>query len=143
MTSRRIRLPLKSGFEKKIARLLIETGVDFKYEDTEIPYVLESIYTPDFSLGDGVFIETKGNFDVESRRKHLAVKKQNPDVTILFIFQRDNKIHPKSKTRYSDWCKKHGFEYYVGEGLPVEWIKKYGTKKPPRSTKRKSRNKKL
>jgi hypothetical protein len=36
------------------------------------------------------------------------------------FFAQDNKI-PRSKMRYSDWAKKYGFEYAVGE-IPKEWL---------------------
>jgi hypothetical protein len=51
----------------------------------------------------------------------LAVKESHPDKDIRFVFQANNKIHPKSVTRYSDWAEKHGFKYAIGEA-PKDWF---------------------
>lgn len=114
---------LKSQFEKDFALLLHRCGIEFTYEAEKLPYTIECIYNPDFSLPGGILIETKGLFTSIDRRKHLAVKMAHPERDIRFIFQRDNRIHKNSNTRYSDWCKRHGFKYHVGIGFPKEWLK--------------------
>ena len=53
-------------------------------------------------------------FRPEDRRKILIFKDAYPHITIHFVFYTDNKISKKSKTKYSDWCNKHGFEYSIG-----------------------------
>lgn len=113
----------KSRFEQQTALLLSRLGVQFDYELMTVPYTLEHEYVPDFPVSNGLFfIETKGLFDSNDRRKHLAIKKQHPNLDIRFIFQRDNKLSKKSNTRYSDWCEKHGFKYSIGLGIPEEWL---------------------
>lgn len=86
-------------------------------------------YTPDFivkikdnasSTDRTIFIETKGYLRDTDRTKLLAAKRCNPDADIRLIFQQDNKI-PRSKMRYSDWCKKHGFPYSI-KTIPIEWF---------------------
>ncbi len=98
------------------------SGVKYKYEDTEVPYILECNYNPDFHLlKNNIFIETKGRLLPEERRKHLAVKAQNPDVDIRFIFQYAHRNMPKSKTTHAAWAERNGFKWSDGE-LPPEWL---------------------
>jgi hypothetical protein len=115
----------RSGFEDLVAANLKALGVPFDYEEKKISYVKEHSYIVDFDLKNGIIIESKGWFMPKDRKKHLDIKKQHPDLDIRFIFQRDNKLNRKTETRYSDWCKKHGFKYVVslkGE-VPKDWIK--------------------
>ena len=122
----------KSQFEvdvaKELYRLSRKKGgfpFEFGYELDEIPYVLENNYNPDFKIvkedGSVLYIEVKGFFDRDDRRKMLAVKAQYPDTRICILFLRDNKLDKRSKTTYSQWAEKNGFEYAVGE-LPEEWV---------------------
>jgi hypothetical protein len=77
----------RSGLEEKVADLLSNLKVEFEYESTKVPYILQCNYTPDFLLPNGVYLETKGQLTEEDRRKMLAVKKMNPDLDIRFVFQ--------------------------------------------------------
>lgn len=105
----------RSGLEDQFADLLRESEVAFKYEETKLEYVVpekKHKYTPDFELEDGSFVETKGRFTAEDRRKHLLLKEQRPDVKIRFVFSNPQaKTDKRSQTSYADWCDKHGFEY--------------------------------
>lgn len=65
-------------------------------------------------------MECKGRLTVFDRVKHLLIKEQHPDKDIRFVLQFDNKLNPRTKTRYSDWCKQHGFTYAMEE-IPKEW----------------------
>lgn len=96
-------------------------GLAYEYEpkDAHLQYMLE--YIPDFRLPNGIIVEAKGFFDATDRTKMLRVKQANPTADIRFIFMADNKINPKSKTRYTDWCKKHGFLCHVGKSIPESW----------------------
>lgn len=79
-------------------------------------------YTPDFRLPNGIFIETKGRFVLEDRKKHVLIKQQHPELDIRFVFQNSkNKIRKGSPTTYADWCKKHGF-LYADKTIPQEWL---------------------
>ena len=40
----------RSGLEEKVADLLVQLDVDYEYEETSYPYVIEHSYTPDFVL---------------------------------------------------------------------------------------------
>jgi len=113
----------KSRFEEQFACLLHKLGLDFAYEEGQVEYILTHFYKPDWKIGKANYvIETKGIFDQEDRRKHLAIKKQHPELDIRFVFYADNKLYKGAKSRYSDWCKKHGFKYSVGLGIPEEWL---------------------
>lgn len=100
-----------------------ELGVIYEYESKTVPYVLQCNYTPDFVLVNGVYLETKGLFTPEDRRKMLAVKKDNPDLDIRMVFQAPfNKINKRSKTTYAAWCEKHGIQWTSFHNIPLEWL---------------------
>lgn len=129
-----------SRYEERVAKFLKEQNVKFTYETFSYEYdeplrknrarcgdcdsqnlVRTGWYTPDFFLASGYIIETKGRFTAADRRKMLAVKRFHPDLNIVMLFMRDNKIHRNSTTKYSDWCKQQGFDYAIG--LPKkEWF---------------------
>ena len=48
----------------------------------------------------------------------LAVKEQNPELDIRFVFQRNNTLSKNSKTTYGAWCEKHGFPYCIFPNIP-------------------------
>jgi len=113
----------KSKFEAKIAANLIKRKVNFKYELWSYPYTLEKWYTPDWFLPGGVIVETKGKFTSADRTKMLIIKEEFPDLDIRLVFMRDNYLRKGSKTKYSDWARKHGYTYAIGD-IPDEWINK-------------------
>ena len=89
----------RSNLEKNIADLLTGLGVSYEYESEKLSYTIEHNYTPDFVLPNYTYLEAKGYWAPEDRRKILAVKKSNPDVDIRMVFQSPyNTISKKSKT---------------------------------------------
>ena len=79
-------------------------------------------YTPDFWLPDSrLFIETKGRFTAADRRKMLAVIAENPEDRFVMLFMRDNRIHKRSNTTYTEWCRANGIECSVLEPKE-EWL---------------------
>ena len=113
----------RSGLEERVAELMTELGVVYEYESTKVPYVLQCNYTPDFCLVNGVYLETKGLFTPEDRRKILAVKKDHPDMDLRMVFQAPyNKISKKSKTTYAAWCEKHDIKWCAYHSIPIEWL---------------------
>ena len=113
----------RSGLEKKVADLMDNLGVIYEYESTTVPYVIQHNYTPDFCLANGVFLETKGYWDAESRRKMLEVKKNNPDLDIRMVFQSPyNKISKKSKTTYAMWCDRLDIPWCEFHSIPIDWL---------------------
>lgn len=116
----------RSGLEESINEQLRIKNIDGEYEKHKVKYikpVTHHEYTPDFKLPNGIFLETKGRFVLEDRKKHLLIKEQHPDLDIRFIFQNSkNKLRKGSKTTYADWCLKHGF-LFADKTIPPDWLK--------------------
>lgn len=116
-------MAFRSGLEEKVADLMVELGVDYEYESTKVPYQIQHNYTPDFLLPNGVYLECKGYWEPEDRRKIKAVKEQNPEIDLRMVFQSPyNKISKKSKTTYAQWCDKHNILWTSFANIPVEWL---------------------
>ncbi len=133
----------KSRFEEVFGSALGRLGISFEYEKKKIKYLKEHTYILDFELENSILIETKGYFKASDRTKHLDVKKQNPDLDIRFVFMADNRLHKLRKTKYSDWCIKHGFKYCISkEGfIPKEWLDEIKKSNVKRRTKEKIKRK--
>jgi hypothetical protein len=114
----------RSGLEQDNAKLLKSRGCSFEYEKLRIPYVPKAkTYTPDFVLGNGIIVETKGRFIGSDRSKHLLIKKQHPELDIRFVFSNSKqRLSKRSATTYGQWCDKHGFIYADGL-IPKEWCR--------------------
>lgn len=116
------RSQVRSGLEFDVVSDLSARKAKFEYEPWRIEYQPKPRwYTPDLVLPNGIVIEIKGRLTVFDRTKHLLIKDQWPDLDVRFIFKYDNKLNKKAKSRYSDWCEKHGF-LYAFETVPQEWI---------------------
>ena len=115
----------RSGFEHKVSEQLTEQKIKFGYEDTIINYIkpeTQHKYTIDFSLPNGILIETKGRWVIEDRKKHLLIKKQHPELDIRIVFQSaKTKIRKGSKTTYGDWCDKHNIPW-AEKQIPESWF---------------------
>ena len=115
----------RSGLEMQIDEALKSQGIDGQYEQHVIDYVKPETkhkYHPDFKLPNGVFVETKGRFLTEDRKKHLLIKQQHPELDIRFLFQNSKtKISKSSKTTYADWCIKYGFQF-ADKVIPEDWL---------------------
>jgi len=113
----------RSKLEEQVASLLTSLGVSFEYESTKVSYILQCSYTPDFLLPNGVYLETKGELTEQDRRKMKAVKKQNPELDIRFVFQAPyNKLYKGAKSTYAQWAEKHGFQWAHYSSIPIEWL---------------------
>lgn len=110
---------LEAEFVKQAEKRLLP----FQFEAQSFPYIIESHYNPDFKIGKNVFIETKGHFDKQDRRKMRAFTKQYPKVKVYMLFgNSDNKISKKSKTTYGEWCRKNGIPFAdIRKGFPSKW----------------------
>lgn len=129
-----IRHGFRSGLEKSNALWLDKAGVEVRFEEIKIPYVVPQTnrkYTPDFILPNGIIIETKGKLEPKDRGKHLFIKEQHPDLDIRFVFSRvQDKIYKGSPTTYKMWCEKYGFKW-ASRIIPLEWLKEPGPKRTP------------
>ena len=115
----------RSGLEEVVDSTLKQRNIDGEYEKHKIKYTIpatDHTYTPDFRLPNGIFVETKGRFVIEDRKKHVLIRKQHHELDIRFVFQNSkNKIRKGSPTTYADWCIKHGF-IYADKTIPQEWL---------------------
>jgi len=115
----------RSGLEDKIADQLTKLKVGFGYEDIKINFTQppkRRTYTPDFTLDNGIIIESKGRFTSEDRQKHIWISKEHPKLDIRFVFSNSRqKLYKGAKSSYADWCEKHNFKY-ADKLIPQEWI---------------------
>ena len=120
----------RSKLERNVAAWLKKAGVSFQYEAYKYEYdfpisggwcpacsnthvVKARTYLTDFTFPNTAWVlEAKGRLSSQERSKFLCLKEAG--VEVRFVFQRDNKLYPKSKTRYSTWCNQHGFAYSMG-----------------------------
>ena len=111
--------------QHKISEHLEELYIDPKYEQTVIKYTVperQSKYTVDFTLPNGILVETKGRWTTEDRKKHLLVKEQYPELDVRILFQSPKtKIRKGSKTSYADFCDKHGIQW-AEKKIPESWL---------------------
>lgn len=116
-------MAFRSGLEEKVADLMVELGVKYEYESTKVPYEIKFNYTPDFVLPNGIYLECKGLWEPEDRRKIKAVIEQHPEIDLRMVFQAPfNKISKKSKTTYAKWCDKHGIKWCSYANIPLDWL---------------------
>lgn len=107
----------RNKFEIKLHRQLKKAKVPFKYESEKIAYYFTGHYIPDFVIdldGGKVYVEAKGYFRPEHKRKMVAVKKLHPamDIRIVFYAFRKKDIA---------WAERHGFPWAIST-IPTEWI---------------------
>jgi len=138
----------RSGLEKRMADELNKRGIQFEFEQAQIPYFKqahhhkckecgsENIYSlhnyhPDFYLPEyGFYIETKGRFLGADRKKHVAIQ-ATTDIDVRFVFQKNDYLTKKKKQTYTGWCDSKGLPYFVivtktkkreEQLLPEEWF---------------------
>ncbi|CAB4217485.1 endonuclease I [uncultured Caudovirales phage] len=105
----------RSGLEDAFRDLCDKEGLHVEYEANSLPFTTppqKRRYHPDWKVSDKCYLETKGKFTAQDRKKAVLVKEQHPDVRILYVFQRSkNTLSKSSKTTYGDWCDKAGIEW--------------------------------
>ncbi len=120
----------KSKFEETVSSHLQEQEREIQYEVDTIPFLQPEVkrkYKPDFKIADNVYVECKGIFSVEDRKKMLWVREQHPDKTFYILFYNAyQKLRKGSTTTYAEWCDKHGFIwadwFKSGRSIPKEWF---------------------
>jgi|TARA_E500000305_G_C3989303_1_gene221112 hypothetical protein len=121
----------RSGFEHKVSDQLKENKIKFEYETTVIDYIkpqTNHTYTIDFTLPNGILVETKGRWVLEDRKKHLLIKKQHPELDIRIVFQSSKtKIRKGSKTTYGMFCDKHDIPW-AEKTIPESWLREKKSK---------------
>jgi hypothetical protein len=128
MLERQLKERRQELHEKKYAgvkaAMRAKHNVPVLYECMKIEWedLMYRTYTPDFILPNGIIIETKGRFTAADRRKHLAIKKQHPNLDLRFVFESSKrKLSKGSKTTYASWCERHKFQY-ADRVIPLDWI---------------------
>ena len=97
------------------------------------PYAMNTglVFHPDFILHNGLIIETKGRFTSDDRRKHIAIKKQHPELDIRFVFENSKrKLSKGAKNTYATWCERNMF-LYADRVIPEEWLSEKGKDNHP------------
>ena len=116
-------MKFRSKLEANVAGLLTELNVEYGYESEKVGYVISHNYCPDFILSNGIWLETKGYWDSNDRRKIKAVKEQHPDIDLRMVFQNPyNTITKKSKTTYAQYCEKLGIPWTSYTNIPLQWL---------------------
>ncbi len=81
----------RSGFEHRVSAQLNEAEIKFGYEDTVIKYIkpeTKHTYTIDFTLPNGILVETKGTLGFSKTVKNnLLIKNKHPELDIRIVFQ--------------------------------------------------------
>lgn len=117
----------RSQFEADVAAALDARGVEYEYEEHELFYEVPCTYVPDFALSNAAgipfFVEVKGYFPAEDRRKMLEVKRSNPGVDLRIVFQNPaNKISRRAGAlTYAQWADRYGFKWATG-AIPYQWV---------------------
>lgn len=110
----------RSGLEQLVGSLLKHAGLDHKHEPITLKYVIPTSthrYTPDFVVNGNEFsptlyLEVKGRYTSQDRKKTLLVKQAHPTIILLLIFGRSaNTLSRKSKTTYANWCDKNNIPW--------------------------------
>jgi hypothetical protein len=132
--------PYKSNYEYNQAQKLEEAGINFEYEAHSLGYYdsvtngvcldcnssnlgVRRSYTPDFYFPESnLYVETKGKFDRDNRRKMIAICEES-DVEIRMVFMRDNWLTRKHGLKYSTWCERYNIAYAIVD-IPLKWVKK-------------------
>lgn len=144
--------PLHASYlEDRVLADLTERGVEYEYEPKTFKYerkvrgaycarcaskdvLVSRRYTPDIKLAiNGIWVEVKGKFTAENRGKMEDFRRSYPDLDLRFIFQRDNWITKKHKSKYSDWCEKLGLKWTVGDRVPDSWLNEESPAESPHS----------
>ncbi len=119
---------LRSKLEGRVRDQIIARGFEPRYETERLEYTRPAsahTYTPDFKLSDNVYLECKGIWDAEDRKKMLLIMDQFPEIVVCMAFQNaDKPIYPGSPTTYGDWATENGIPWIDvrKEGIPEEWL---------------------
>jgi len=122
---------LRSKFEVELSKKLKNCLYEPKKYIQQ--YYIPGEYLPDFvpKKEDNILIEAKGRFRTrQEAKKYIAVRDNNPEKTIVFVFYDPKKPMPgarkrKDGTRFSmaEWADKNGFDHYTIATLPERWCK--------------------
>ena len=105
----------RSKLEQQFESMLKEFNVQYDYEITKVPYIVpqsDHTYTVDWTIINGLLIETKGYLaDSTERKKYILIKEQHPELDLRFVFSDPNKKCGGMKTTHAQWADKAGFKW--------------------------------
>jgi hypothetical protein len=105
----------RSKLELQFEEILKEYEAEYGYEVTKIPYTIPAkahTYTVDWTILNGVLIETKGWIkDYDERMKYEQIKKEYPDIDLRFVFANPNKFCGGTKMPHWKWAEKVGYKW--------------------------------
>lgn len=129
----------RSKLELKFEEILKDFEVEYGYEITRIPYIIPESkhnYTVDWTIANGVLLETKGYLsDYQERNKYVLLKRQHPTLDLRFVFDNPNKLCGGTKMTHAKWAEKYGFKWCGIKDIEQikSWIKESGTHTPNNS----------
>jgi hypothetical protein len=137
MKNKKEQYAFKSKFEGLVDSFLQAEKGESLYEVDTLAFLQPAVhrkYKPDFKIADNVYVECKGIFSLEDRKKMLWIKEQHPEKQIYLLFYNAyQKLRKGSNTTYADWCDKHGFIwadwFRSGRAIPSEWFPENKNKK--------------
>lgn len=118
----------RSRLELRFEDILLANKAEYEYEVTKIPYIVPESkhnYTVDWTLLNGLLIETKGYLsDHQERYKYVLIKQQYPDLDLRFVFDNPNKLCGGTKYTHAKWADKFGFKWCSIKDLDQiqQWI---------------------
>lgn len=105
----------RSKLELKFEEILKDFEVEYDYEVTKIPYTIpesKHTYTVDWTLLNGMLLETKGYLsNHQERYKYVLLKQQHPDLDLRFVFDNPNKLVGGTKMTHAKWAEKYNFKW--------------------------------
>lgn len=104
-----------------------------EHHSRTVNYIVKHTYEADFVpvRENNILIEAKGRFqDSAAASKYKWIRDCNPDLEIVFVFEKRGTRFPFAKKRKDgtymtneEWCDKEGFRYYYPDTLPKKWSK--------------------
>ena len=99
-----------------MVQALKKTTTLWGYETKKLAYSIPEsnhVYTPDFVLANGIYLEGKGRLtDHAERYKYELVKKQYPNIDLRFVFGNPQKLcGGTTKMTHAQWAESSGFPY--------------------------------
>lgn len=105
----------RSKLEENFERILVDWNVSYQYEVTTIPYIIPESnhkYKVDWTLPNGILVETKGYLsDHAERNKYVLIKKQHPEIDLRFVFSNPNKLCGGMKKKHWQWAEENKYKW--------------------------------
>ena len=126
---------LPKGYDSKLEYDLHQNELKgYDHHPSKLTYTVEHSYEPDFVDPDepNIVIEVKGRFrDQTEASKYKWIQKCNPDIELVFIFEKPDTPMPFAKKRkkcgtkmtHGEWATLNGFRWFTRDTLPQTWRK--------------------